>query len=157
MPGIDDTTPGLEDVSLARFQQNYKLRLPAGVTTIHIHNYLLLDRNTQWSVQVDFSSPERTRVLFYSRGTALLIENEHWRSPEKYLTWDSFHKAFELRYPNRVQDTTRLLFCYAVIHKLLAPSAVPVDGLKRCFIMDIRLLREATGVCQSLLPAEIPS
>ena len=144
MPGIEDLTPGLEDVSQARFQNNFKLPLTAGVQ--NIYNYLLLDRNIQWSAQLTISSPERTCITFHNRKKVIVIEHTAWRSPEKYLDWEKFHKAFQLHYPNVIENATRLLFCYAVVHKLVIPSAVEVEGLRRCFIIDIRRLREAIGL-----------
>ena len=139
MPGIEDLTPGLEDVSKERFKANFKNQL-IYANARHIHNYLLLDKNTQWSVQLDLSSLSKTVVIHHT----------HWRRgetiTEELQSFQSFHEAFEKRYPDKIQDTTRLLFCYAVIYNLLKASAVPAEGLRRCFFIDIRKLREVVGL-----------
>jgi hypothetical protein len=149
MPGIEDRTPGLEDVSKERFKANFKNQL-IYANARHIHNYLLLDKNTQWSVQLDLSSLSKTRVIFRDRSTPVVIHHTHWRRgetiTEELQSFQSFHEAFEKRYPDKIQDTTRLLFCYAVIYNLLKASAVPAEGLRRCFFIDIRKLREAVGL-----------
>jgi hypothetical protein len=144
--GIPDTTPGLEDVSIERFKANFKNQM-LETHIRHIHNYLILDSNTQWSAQLDVSSGETTHISFHGRRTPVTIRHAQWRANQKHTDWKSFYAEIQRLYPDTMQDTTRILFCYAVVHNLLKASAVEVQGLRRCFIVDVRNLRDLLVQC----------
>jgi hypothetical protein len=145
MTGIPDLTPGLEDVSVTRFETHFRGRLTMAQPQ-NIYKYLLLDINTQWSAQLDKTSQGKTRIVFNGRRKPVVIVHSQWKANQTHTDWKSFHEELERRYPDTMQDTTRILFCYAVVHRLLDASAVPVEGLRRSFVIDIRKLRTLLDV-----------